>query len=45
MLHVISLTQLALACAEAKVTRKRRSALRAENDRLRQELELTRQEL
>jgi transposase InsO family protein len=45
MLQVIALTQFALACAEAKVTRKRRSAVRAENDRLRQELELTRQEL
>jgi transposase len=47
MLHVISLAQFSLACAEGQLARKkaRRNRLRAAHDRALQELELLRQEL
>ncbi|HEX5106394.1 MAG TPA: helix-turn-helix domain-containing protein [Pirellulaceae bacterium] len=47
VLHVIALAQFSLACAEGQLTRRKghRGRLRAEHDRLIQELELVRQEL
>jgi hypothetical protein len=46
VLHIIALAQFSLACAESRVAKRRRlrDSLRAENDRLRQEVQLLRVE-